>query len=108
MKKKSIRKSYKGLFRITVILAAFLLVTTFAGTMKSFAGSERPSDEELSKYYTSVMVYPGDSLETLTEEYMSEGYDDPASLAKEILSINHLSPDKALQPGNHIIVPVYR
>ena len=29
------------------------------------------------------------------------------SLAHEILSINHLSPEKDLEPGNHIIVPVY-
>ena len=58
--------------------------------------------------YTAVLVYPGDSIDSLAEEYLSVEYEDRESLKREIVSINHLDYDGSLTSGNHIIIPVYR
>ena len=58
--------------------------------------------------YTSILIYPGDSIASLAERYYTDEYGDEAALAREIISINHLDYDGSLTAGNHIIVPVYR
>ncbi len=106
-KRKNNGRRWKNKSRIVLFSLMLLLFVTF-GAINSFAGSGTGSpDQSASKCYTSVLIYPGDTIESISEQYHYAGSGDTASLAKEILSINHLSPDKALQPGNHIIVPVW-
>ena len=93
--------------RFITVLTALLLVFTIAGSIRSFAGSEN-SRSGLSKQYTSVMVYPGDSLDSVADKYLCPEQSDRDRLIREIASINHLSPENPLTTGNHIIVPVYR
>ena len=107
-KRNNMRRRWKKRSRIALFSLMLLLFVTF-GAINSFAGSKNlAQDPSASKCYTSVLIYPGDTIESISEQYIYAGSGDTASLAKEILSINHLSPDKALQPGNHIIVPVYK
>lgn len=97
--------------RFITVFSLFLLFITITGAINSFAGSTLPSsdssDTEYKKCYTSIMIYPGDSIDSITDKYYTSQFKDKDSLAFEILSINHLSPEKTLEPGNHIIVPVY-
>lgn len=97
--------------RFITVFSLFLLFITITGAINSFAGSTLPSSDrcstEYKKCYTSIMIYPGDSIDTITDKYYTQQFKDKDSLAFEILSINHLSPEKTLEPGNHIIVPVY-
>ena len=119
------RRFNRMTIRFITALTALLMTATITCTFTSFArtgSSGRDSIPELKKYYTSVMIYPGDTPESIADKYcFPEGtprsiadnfsspvYSDKVSPAEEILSINHLSPDNSLQPGNHIIVPVYR
>ena len=97
----------RNIIRFSAVFLVFLFVSLTAGAIKSFAGSGNACEGGFNKRYTSILIYPGDTIESLVSDYSSEGSADRDSLAKEILSINHLSPDKDLQPGNHIIVPVY-
>lgn len=97
--------------RFITVFSLFLLFITITGAINSFAGSTLPSSDrcstEYKKCYTSIMIYPGDSIDTITDKYYTQQFKDKDSLTFEILSINHLSPEKTLEPGNHIIVPVY-
>ena len=109
--KKTIRKTRKikrMTARFITILTMFLIVLTVAGSLSSFAGSKDIAKLASEKQYTSVLIYPGDSLDSLTDQYISPEYKNREKLKMEIMSINHLSPDKVLTAGNHIIVPVYR
>ncbi len=106
--KRKIRRIKRMTARFTLVFFLLLFISLSAGTLKSFAGAGSQSPERTPvKHYTSVLIYPGDSILSLAEKYHCDGIGDTDSLAHEILSINHLSPDKDLQPGNHIIVPVY-
>ena len=97
--------------RFITVFSLFLLFITITGAINSFAGSTLPSSDrcstEYKKCYTSIMIYPGDSIDTITDKYYTQQFKDKDSLAFEILSINHLSPEKTLEPGNHIIGPIY-
>ena len=103
------RRMRRVMARFITVLSVLLLLVTFSGAIKSFAGQDMRSStgSECRKCYTSIMIYPGDSIGSITDKYYSEQFKDKDSLAHEILSINHLSPERSLEPGNHIIVPVY-
>ncbi|MCR4590299.1 MAG: hypothetical protein K5668_05710 [Lachnospiraceae bacterium] len=113
------RKAKRMGARFITVLTALLIILTVAGSISSFAGSKSPLSttafgENLSagikpeKQYTSIMVYPGDSLYSVAESCMCPDQNNRERLMKEIAAINHLSPDNGLTAGNHIIVPVYR
>ncbi|MCR5301750.1 MAG: hypothetical protein K6E49_04860 [Lachnospiraceae bacterium] len=85
---------------ITILLCLFFSIKAFAGTKERTSGQD--------KQFTSVMIYCGDSVESLASDYYDVHYSSEDSLAKEIRSINHLGSDDRLIPGNYIIIPYYR
>ncbi|MCR5546395.1 MAG: LysM peptidoglycan-binding domain-containing protein [Lachnospiraceae bacterium] len=58
------------------------------------------------KYYTSVLVEPGDTLWSLANEYGSEEYRDNHDYIKEVKQINHITCDD-IHEGSYILVPYY-
>ena len=55
--------------RFITVLSVLLLLVTFSGAIKSFAGQDMRSSagSECRKCYTSIMIYPGDSIGSITE-----------------------------------------
>ena len=102
------RKMKRMLSRFLTALVVLLMVFTFSFCVHIFAGQDFSATDAKEKMYTSVLVYPGDSIDSLAEEYLSVEYEDRESLKREIVSINHLDYDGSLTSGNHIIIPVYR
>lgn len=92
---------FVGLF-ITI-----LLITIFS--IKAFAyANDSTTAQQPTKQFSSVMIYCGDSIESIANEnYILNGYASASSFASEIRSINHLSQDSKLIPGNYIVVPYY-
>ncbi len=103
------KRKIKRLFsRFLTALVPLLLILTLNCGIISFAGQETADVHVMEKVYTSIMVYPGDSIDSIAAQYETEGFEDRDSLKHEIISINHLDYEGTLSAGNHIIVPVYR
>ena len=103
---KGQRRAKRLAARFITVLSLLLILLTLLGSISSFADSSS-SDSIKEKHYSSIMIYPGDSLDSLAEKYLCPEQNDRERLKNEIASINHLSTESALTAGNHIIVPVY-
>ena len=96
--------------RMILLSSAFIILITcaiFSLAHLAYAGEDKTGDVR-SKYYRSVMIYAGDSVDSFADGYISEGYDSRDSFAKEIMHINGLNTDTELIPGNHLIIPYFR
>ena len=77
-------------------------------SIKAFANTKDAADEGLySKQYRSEMIYLGDTVESIASDNYSFLFLSEDRLEEEIRSINHLSPDEKLIPGNYIVVPYF-
>ena len=86
---------------ITIALCTIFSVRTFAGTEDCKEG------ECGMKQYKSVMIYCGDTVESIAEANFSFPFSSSEKLADEIRSINHIGLNEALIAGNYIIIPYY-
>ena len=89
------------LFSLSLILMIFLSFIFFS--TKSVAASE---EEKVYKCYMSVQIESGDTLSSLTEEYMTPEYSSKKFM-EEIRYINNLEEDDLLVAGSFIIIPCY-
>ena len=103
-KMKRVAELKRNLFLTGLVLILFVLFLTIF-SVKSNA-SEDPDSKEY-KHYLTVEILPGDSVYSIAEEYLSNGYSSIDSLANEILYVNNLSETTVLISGNYLIVPVY-
>ena len=99
--KRTNRRLVLALIIITCILA-FLLIKISA----SSAEAERLGSPA-QKYYTSIVVDPGDSLWSIAETYRTEQYSSIYDYMQEIMDINHLHSEN-LPSGNSICIPYYK
>lgn len=98
-----VRREKSILFALFV--GAFLFTLLFFNNKtnaKNFAGND-----DSVKMYKSITIYSGDTFESIANEYMSDEYSSQVKYIKEMLSINGMSEDSKLIPGNNIIIPYY-
>ena len=103
-KMKRVAELKRNLFLTGLVLILFVLFLTIF-SVKSNA-SEDPDSKEY-KHYLTVEILPGDSVYSIAEEYLSNGYSSIDSLVNEILYVNNLSETTVLISGNYLIIPVY-
>lgn len=87
----------------TVILFVSLAVLFFS--TKSEASSQ--GCEELYKHYKSIQISSGDTLYSLSAEYVNEDFNNRDSFIKEVRYINNLEEDAVLYAGCYIVIPYY-
>lgn len=86
---------------VAATLCMIVICAAFYGAIKADASSGY-------KYYTDIVVEPGDSLWTLAEEYVDyDHYRDINCYINEVRSINHLAEESCLTAGQILIVPYY-
>ena len=100
-RKATIKRQYITLI-IMFVVVVFSVMFLYSGRV--YADSSNGSKV---KMYKSVLVYSGDSLETIANQYITEEYSSNMKYIKEVASINGISENSHLTPGNHIIVPYY-
>jgi nucleoid-associated protein YgaU len=89
---------------LAILAAAFLCVLSF----HAFAARVSAEDKIPSfKYYTSVVVKAGDTLSSISGEYMDSEHYTLHSHVKEICTINHLEDADSIRTGMVLIVPYY-
>lgn len=58
------------------------------------------------KYFTSIVVRPGDTLTTIAGEYADSHYESVEAYIEEVRMTNHLR-DEDIRAGEYLIVPYY-
>ncbi len=112
-KRRAVEKTVSARVRFILLVLVFALVL-MAGILKgtrliyAFAYTSEVPAEENVKCYRSVMIYLGDTVYSIAEENIGDGYDSVASYAKEVARINHIDADTALIPGNYLVVPYFK
>lgn len=86
---------------ITLALCSFFSIKAFANTDSS------STDSFGTKQYKSVKIYCRDTVESIAEDNFSFQFSSVEKMAREIRSINHMSDDEELVPGNYIVVPYF-
>ena len=86
---------------ITMALCSFFSIKAFANTDNTSA------DSFGTKQYRSIMIYCGDTVESIAEDNYSFQFSSVDRMAGEIRSINHLADDEVLIPGNYLVIPYF-
>ena len=66
-------------------------------------------DEALTvsyKYFTSVMIQPGDTLSSIARDYMDDHYESVDAYIAEVRMTNHILDDD-IRAGEYLILPYY-
>ena len=93
------------LFGIVIIFAIVFAAIFFGKSLNSEAHSQ---DMPIRyKYYTSITVHSGDTLESIAKEYISDEYKGVDSYVKEVCMINHIEEGGKIFAGENIVVPYY-
>ena len=103
-KKRRLKIVRRQRFMLGAVIAILAVIAAFiASTLVTEARSEAVK----YKYYTSVTVHSGDTLESLADEYITEDYRDHTSYIREVCGINNLEDADSIVAGECIILPYY-
>ncbi len=94
------------LFLIIGVLVTMAFISFFS--VKAFANTDNTADCFGTKQYKSVMIYCGDTVESIANSNYGPMYSSADKMADEIRSINHLSEGEELIPGNYIVIPYFK
>ena len=91
-------------FSALAVLAATCL--TLVGCV--FYSSIRTNAGSGFKYYTNIVIEPGETLWSLADDYMDQDhYRDRGQYIAEVQSINHLDEKGTVFAGQMLVVPYY-
>lgn len=90
---------------LLILLAIFL---SFPLVLPSLAkgNATETTGSEPHRYYKSVLLEPGDTLTTIADEYMTDGFSDREAFLHEVCRLNHLSDD-TIHAGAYLVIPYY-
>lgn len=98
-------RRYRKVF-LTLLFFCVAAIMILHGTSRAYAADQ---DTAGTKYYKSIMIYGGDTLESVAEQYMTDEYESKEAYMREVAFMNHLhvTGENGLIPGNYIIIPYY-
>ena len=103
---RSRRKSGKkqnSVFLIALSMVLFIIMCSACfGTIRAQAADETSA----YKYYTSIQITPGHTLNDIAGIYMTDDYKDTSAYIEEVCMINHIFPDD-IHEGEYLTVPYY-
>ena len=102
---RKLRKNKTVKYHLSFVFLAAVMILSVFFTVKSVYAKN--SNDNKVKLYKSIMVYSGDTLETIAEKYTSDEQVSTSAYIKEVANINNITTETVLVPGNHIIVPYY-
>ena len=112
LNKKSVRirrerRIKRRLARFLVILSILIPVAISFGAIRSYADPSASVTAE-NKYYKSIVVMPGDTLQEIAELNLSPEYSSSEEYMEEVRQMNHLDFDYNIHTGEYLLVPYYR
>ena len=87
-------------FLITIAMCLFF-------SIKAFANTDTDMKESDNKQFRSIMIYCGDTVDSVAQDHFDERFRSVGRLEDEIRSINHLTATEKLIPGNYLVIPYY-
>lgn len=103
-REKQVKKQRTILF---ILLFAVVLVVAVL-SISHFAYASADTDNlPRAKYYKSIMIYSGDTLDSIAEKYISDEYASTEQYIYEVSCMNYLSEDTTLIAGNYLVIPYY-
>lgn len=98
------RKRFAIVLVFTICLIGALVITF--GSFLSRA-EEKESGVTYYKYYTNIEIQPGDTLWSLSEDYMDVNYDSREEYMAEVRELNSLNEEGKIVAGQYLIMPYY-
>ena len=96
-------KKQKSVFLIALSMVLFIIMCSACfGTIRAQAADETSA----YKYYTSIQITPGQTLNDIAGIYMTDDYKDTSAYIEEVCMINHIFPDD-IHEGEYLTVPYY-
>lgn len=94
-------------FRIAAVLTT-ICISGFFGVLRfGFFSDAREEGSPVSyKYFTSILIYPGDTLTSISLRYADRHYDTLEDYMDEVRRMNHLHEDE-IRAGEYLVVPYY-
>lgn len=100
------RRRQQAIFRrFMSFIAAIILIGTLSSVSIMIINAKDNEEEPIYKYYTSIIVYRGDTLEDIAKEHLL-GYDSVSDYCKEVRRMNYMN-DNELVVGQSLIIPYY-
>lgn len=91
---------------LIVLITVMLIMSTLINARLTFAKQTDQGNARI-KVFKSIVIYGGDTLTSIADEYYSPEWKDRFSYMHEVSRINHLDDDEKLIAGNYLIVPYY-
>jgi len=94
--------------RITVFVVSlfiFISLLILFSANKSMAADS--SETVFYKYYTTIEVQPGDTLYTISLDYVVDGKQTSKQFIRDVVYMNSLESEGSLIAGTHIVIPYY-
>lgn len=97
------KKKQNSVFLIALSMVLFIIMCSACfGTIRAQAADETSA----YKYYTSIQITPGQTLNDIAGIYMTDDYKDTSAYIEEVCMINHIFPDD-IHEGEYLTVPYY-
>lgn len=99
----------RRLHRRVLIIAITLCLSFGAGIVGTcFLSRAQAAGQPAAsyKYFTSIIVNPGDTLTTIAGQYADSHYESVEAYIEEVRMTNHLR-DEDIRAGEYLIVPYY-
>ena len=95
-------------YLIISFLAVLLTILGVILGSNLLASSQSKASNEVNayKYYTSIQITPGQTLNDIAGIYMTDDYKDTSAYIEEVCMINHIFPDD-IHEGEYLTVPYY-
>ncbi len=103
-REKQVKRQRRLIFAL--LFAIVLTIAVLSITHFAYASADSDTVSRI-KYYKSIMIYSGDTLESITSRYMTTEYKSSEQYIYEISCMNHLSDDSVLIAGNYLMIPYY-
>ena len=102
-KRRKSGKKQNSVFLIALSMVLFIIMCSACfGTIRAQAADETSA----YKYYTSIQITPGQTLNDIAGIYMTDDYKDTSAYIEEVCMINHIFPDD-IHEGEYLTVPYY-
>ena len=99
-RKRQKRQILTAFFTLCLIIVMSFAISSFSSNAKT------EIEDEVCKYYKSVIIQKGDTLWSIASQNMDSGYDDISSYIEEVMRMNGLRDDRITE-GMYLIVPYF-
>ena len=105
--RRSANRLHVGYGFVLVILAlCMLFLGVFIGSRRVAQVEAMSNTSDREKFYTSISVEKGDTLWSIADEYMTDGYEDRDNFMNEVREMNHLT-GSLIHADSILLIPYY-